>query len=188
VVASEVRNLASRSADAAKEIKSLIGASVEKVEVGARQVNGAGTSMDEIVAQVQRVTLLISEIYNATAEQTSGIGQAGDAVSRLDQVTQQNAALVEESAAAAESLRHQAAPVGQSGVGVQDSTGRRGAFGAFSAGSGRFRQRRLPSAAATVAPPMSRGRRAKQHRHPAGAAHTGRQSTHPGSPTLPLCR
>ncbi len=113
VVASEVRNLAGRSADAAKEIKALIGASVEKVEVGARQVNEAGASMDEIVTQVQRVTQLISEISNATAEQTSGISQVGDAVTQLDQVTQQNAALVEESAAAAESLRHQAAQLAE---------------------------------------------------------------------------
>ena len=109
VVASEVRSLAQRSANAAKEIKTLIGASVEKVEIGARQVNDAGASMDEIVAQVGRVSQLISEISHATAEQTSGIGQVGDAVSQLDQVTQQNAALVEESAAAAESLRLQAA-------------------------------------------------------------------------------
>ncbi len=113
VVASEVRSLAGRSADAAKEIKSLIGASVEKVEVGARQVNEAGVSMTEIVSQVQRVTQLISEISNATTEQTSGISQVGDAVMQLDQVTQQNAALVEESAAAAESLRHQAAQLSE---------------------------------------------------------------------------
>ena len=90
-----------------------IGASVEKVEIGARQVNQAGASMHEIVAQVQRVTQLISEISNATTEQTSGISQVGDAVTQLDQVTQQNAALVEESAAAAESLRHQAAQLAE---------------------------------------------------------------------------
>jgi methyl-accepting chemotaxis protein len=113
VVASEVRSLAGRSADAAKEIKSLIGASVEKVEVGARQVNEAGASMNEIVAQVQRVTELIAEISSATAEQSTGIGQVGEAVTQLDQVTQQNAALVEESAAAAESLKHQAAALAQ---------------------------------------------------------------------------
>jgi methyl-accepting chemotaxis protein len=113
VVASEVRSLAGRSADAAKEIKALIGASVDKVEVGARQVNEAGLSMTEIVSQVQRVTQLISEISNATAEQTSGISQVGDAVTQLDQVTQQNAALVEESAAAAESLRHQASQLSE---------------------------------------------------------------------------
>jgi methyl-accepting chemotaxis protein len=109
VVASEVRNLAGRSADAAKEIKSLIGASVEKVEAGMRQVDEAGTSMDDIVAQVQRVTQLIAEISNATSDQSTGIAQVGESVTQLDQVTQQNAALVEESAAAAESLRQQAA-------------------------------------------------------------------------------
>ncbi|MBK1714868.1 methyl-accepting chemotaxis protein [Rubrivivax gelatinosus] len=109
VVASEVRNLASRSAEAAKEIKSLIGASVEKVEIGTRQVDEAGESMTHIVSQVQRVSQLIGEITTATVEQSSGISQVGDAVGQLDQVTQQNAALVEESAAAAESLRIQAA-------------------------------------------------------------------------------
>jgi methyl-accepting chemotaxis protein len=113
VVASEVRSLAGRSADAAKEIKALIGASVEKVDLGARQVDAAGASMDEIVAQVRRVSQLIGEISNATAEQSTGIGQVGDAVTQLDQVTQQNAALVEESAAAAESLRHQAAQLAE---------------------------------------------------------------------------
>ncbi|BAL95103.1 methyl-accepting chemotaxis protein [Rubrivivax gelatinosus] len=109
VVAGEVRTLASRSAEAAKEIKSLIGASVEKVEIGTRQVDEAGESMTHIVSQVQRVSQLIGEITNATVEQSSGISQVGDAVGQLDQVTQQNAALVEESAAAAESLRIQAA-------------------------------------------------------------------------------
>ncbi len=109
VVASEVRSLASRSAEAAKEIKSLINASVERVEMGARQVNEAGQSVNEIVSQVKRVSDLINEISGATTEQSSGIALVGDAVNQLDQVTQQNAALVEESAAAAESLRHQAA-------------------------------------------------------------------------------
>jgi len=108
VVASEVRSLAGRSAEAAKEIKSLIGASVERVELGARQVNDAGASMAEIVSQVQRVSQLISELSSASAEQSTGIRQVGEAVTQLDQVTQQNAALVEESAAAAESLKHQA--------------------------------------------------------------------------------
>ena len=109
VVASEVRSLASRSAEAAKEIKSLIVASVEKVETGARQVDEAGASMADIVSQVQRVSALIAEISTASGEQSTGIHQVGDAVTQLDQVTQQNAALVEESAAAAESLRVQAA-------------------------------------------------------------------------------
>ena len=104
-----MRNLAGRAAGAAKEIRSLIGASVGNVEVGARQVHDAGASMTEIVSQVQRVSQLISEISSASAEQSQGISQVGEAVTQLDQVTQQNAALVEESAAATESLRHQAA-------------------------------------------------------------------------------
>jgi methyl-accepting chemotaxis protein len=108
VVAGEVRTLAQRSADAAKEIKSLINGSVEKVEAGTQQVDRARSSMDEIVGQVQRVTQLINEISNASQEQNTGIQQVGAAVQQLDQVTQQNAALVEESAAAADSLKHQA--------------------------------------------------------------------------------
>jgi methyl-accepting chemotaxis protein len=109
VVAGEVRSLAQRSAEAAREIKGLIGASVEKVETGTRLVGDAGQQMGDIVSQVQRVADLISEISAAAAEQTSGIGQVHDAVSQLDQVTQQNAALVEESAAAADNLKQQAA-------------------------------------------------------------------------------
>jgi methyl-accepting chemotaxis protein len=109
VVASEVRSLAQRSAAAAKEIKGLIEESVAKVGNGSRLVGEAGVSMGEIVSQVKRVNDLIGEISAASVEQSSGIGQVGDAVSQLDQVTQQNAALVEESAAAAESLRVQAA-------------------------------------------------------------------------------
>jgi methyl-accepting chemotaxis protein len=113
VVASEVRSLAQRSAQAAKEIKGLIGASVEKVAAGTALVDDAGRTMGEIVSQVKRVSDLISEISAASVEQTSGIGQIGDAVSQLDQVTQQNAALVEESAAAAESLKVQAVQLAQ---------------------------------------------------------------------------
>ena len=109
VVASEVRSLAQRSASAAKDIKTLIGVSVEKVEAGSQLVDDAGKSMADIVAQVKRVTDLISEISAASVEQTQGIGQVGDAINQLDQVTQQNAALVEESAAAADSLKQQAA-------------------------------------------------------------------------------
>jgi len=108
VVASEVRALAQRSAHAAKEIKTLIGASVDNVEAGSRLVDDAGATMSDIVRQVQRVTDLIGEISSATLEQTSGIGQVNQAVSELDKVTQQNAALVEESAAATESLKQQA--------------------------------------------------------------------------------
>ena len=115
VVASEVRSLAGRSADAAKEIKSLINASVAKVEDGTQLVGHAGQSMDDIVVQVQRVSDLIAEISSATGEQTIGISQVGEAVTQLDQVTQQNAALVEQSAAAAESLKHQAARLAEAG-------------------------------------------------------------------------
>jgi methyl-accepting chemotaxis protein len=113
VVASEVRSLAQRSAEAAKEIKSLIGASVEKVESGSRLVADAGSTMGEIVAGVQRVSDIIAEISAATGEQSSGIAQVGSAVGQLDQATQQNAALVEESAAAAESLKDQARQLAQ---------------------------------------------------------------------------
>ncbi|RZI85056.1 MAG: HAMP domain-containing protein [Rubrivivax sp.] len=109
VVASEVRTLAQRSAAAAKEIKGLITESVEKVEAGSQQVGEAGRAMDDIVMQVRRVNDLIGEISSATQEQNQGISQIGDAVMQLDQVTQQNAALVEESAAAADSLSQQAA-------------------------------------------------------------------------------
>ena len=108
VVASEVRSLAMRSADAAKEIKVLIGASVEKVESGTLQVNNAGKTMEDIVIQVKRVSDMISEISSATNEQGLGIGQVSEAVGHIDQITQQNAALVEQSAAASEGLKQQA--------------------------------------------------------------------------------
>ncbi len=108
VVAGEVRSLAGRSAEAAKEIKSLIGASVERVDAGSRLVADAGQTMQEIVGSVQRVSDIIGEITAAAAEQSDGIGQVNGAVLQLDQMTQQNAALVEESAAAAESLSDQA--------------------------------------------------------------------------------
>ncbi|AKJ32018.1 methyl-accepting chemotaxis protein [Caldimonas brevitalea] len=108
VVAGEVRSLAQRSAEAAKEIKTLISDSVEKVEGGSRLVQDAGTTMSEIVDQVKHVATLIGEINRASVEQESGITQIGKAVEQLDHMTQQNAALVEQSAAAAESLREQA--------------------------------------------------------------------------------
>jgi len=109
VVAGEVRNLAQRSAGAAKEIKLLINESVEKVETGSRLADDAGRNMENIVSQVKRVTDMITEISAAGVEQSQGISQVSDAVNQLDQVTQQNAALVEESAAAADSLKSQAA-------------------------------------------------------------------------------
>ncbi|MFZ4480156.1 MAG: methyl-accepting chemotaxis protein [Rhodoferax sp.] len=108
IVASEVRSLAGRSAEAAREIKALINASVEKVESGSRLVANAGNTMSEIVSSVQRVSHIIGEISSAAAEQSQGISQVNSAVNELDQMTQQNAALVEQSAAAAEGLRDQA--------------------------------------------------------------------------------
>lgn len=114
VVATEVRSLAGRSADAAKEIKSLISASVERVEAGSALVDEAGATMTEVVGAVKRVTDLMSEISAASAEQSAGVSQIGDAVTEMDQVTQQNAALVEEMAAAASSLKTQSQDLVQS--------------------------------------------------------------------------
>nr|WP_280530245.1 methyl-accepting chemotaxis protein [Paludibacterium paludis] len=107
VVASEVRNLAQRSAAAAKEIKALIGDSVDKVESGSRLVDEAGKTMEEIVSSVTRVADIMSEISAASIEQSSGIEQVNLAVTQMDENTQKNAALVEEAAAAAESLQEQ---------------------------------------------------------------------------------
>ncbi len=113
VVASEVRSLAQRSAAAAKEIKTLIGDSVEKVEEGSKQVAEAGRTMDEIVDSVKRVTDIMGEITAASHEQTQGIEQINQAITQMDQVTQQNAALVEEASAAAQSLQEQAGSLSQ---------------------------------------------------------------------------
>ncbi len=108
VVASEVRNLAQRSAAAAKEIKTLINDSVDKVKVGTDLVDKAGKTMDEVVSSVKRVTDIMAEISAASVEQSSGIEQVNQAITQMDDVTQQNAALVEQAAAAAESLEEQA--------------------------------------------------------------------------------
>ena len=108
VVASEVRNLAQRSAAAAKEIKALIGDSVEKVETGSKLVGQAGSTMDDVVASVQRVTAIIGEIAVASGEQNAGIDQINDSIAQMDAVTQQNAALVAQAAAAAEAMQQQA--------------------------------------------------------------------------------
>jgi methyl-accepting chemotaxis protein len=113
VVASEVRSLAQRSAAAAKEIKALIDNSVAKADAGSRLVNQAGTTMREVVESIKRVTDIMGEISAASQEQTDGIGQIQLAISQMDQTTQQNAALVEEAAAASESLREQAAKLSQ---------------------------------------------------------------------------
>ena len=122
VVASEVRSLAQRSADAAKEIKSLIGTSTGKIETGAALVQTAGTTMEEIVAAIRRVSDIMQEIVSAAADQSQGIGEINSAVGELDRMTQQNAALVEEAAAAAASMREQALQMAQM-VGVFRITG-----------------------------------------------------------------
>ncbi|MBM5572278.1 MULTISPECIES: methyl-accepting chemotaxis protein [Deefgea] len=114
VVASEVRNLAQRSASAAKEIKTLIGDSVNQVETGAKLVAEAGVTMSEIETSIQRVTDIMSEISAASAEQSAGIAQVNQAIIQMDEVTQQNAALVEQAAAAAESLEEQAQSLAES--------------------------------------------------------------------------
>jgi methyl-accepting chemotaxis protein len=112
VVASEVRNLAQRSAAAAKEIKQLINESVSKVDAGSRQVNDAGRTMDEIVDSVSKVSSLIAEITAASREQAQGIAQVSETVTQLEKVTQQNAAMVEEASAAAGSLEDQSRALG----------------------------------------------------------------------------
>ncbi len=149
VVAGEVRALAQRSADAAKEIKGLIDGSVAKVEQGARLVGDAGATMTDIVEQAQRVAGLIAEISTATAEQTDGIAQVGEAVAHLDRSTQQNAALVEQSAAAAQTLKQQAAQLAQA-----VSVFRLGfdAAASSSAHSSPRRSHALPDRAASAAP------------------------------------
>jgi aerotaxis receptor len=108
VVASEVRNLAQRSASAAKEIKTLINDSVEQVENGSKLVDNAGKTMDEIVSSVRHVTNIMNDITSASREQSAGIEQVNQAITQMDEITQQNAALVEQSAAAAETLQEQA--------------------------------------------------------------------------------
>ena len=114
VVATEVRNLAQRSAAAAREIKGLISDSVDKVQAGGRLVDQAGQTMDEVVTSIQRVAKIMSDISSATREQSAGIEQVGLAVTQMDEMTQQNAALVEQAAAAAESLEEQARNLSQS--------------------------------------------------------------------------
>ncbi|MDI4635138.1 MCP four helix bundle domain-containing protein [Pelomonas sp. V22] len=119
VVAGEVRSLASRSAEAAREIKNLIGSSVEKVEAGSQLVEEAGQTMSELVQAVQRVTRLIEDVSSATQEQSLSLNEVGTAVRHLDEVTQQNAALVEQSSAAAESLRDQAGRLSEAVAGFR---------------------------------------------------------------------
>jgi len=113
VVASEVRSLAQRSAAAAKEIKTLIDDSVEKVGNGSKLVEQAGVTMDEVVNSVRRVTDIVAEISSASQEQSSGISEVGQAITQMDESTQQNAALVEQAAAAAQSMQDQASRLAQ---------------------------------------------------------------------------
>jgi len=143
VVASEVRTLAQRSAAAAKEIKGLIGDSVEKVEVGSRLVDQAGTTMQEIVNSVKRVTDIMEEVAAASREQSSGIGQINQAITQMDQVTQQNAALVEEAAAAAQSLQDQSANLAEV-VSVFKIGGETAGL-ALQAGTSRADHKRIPA-------------------------------------------
>ena len=119
VVASEVRNLAQRSAAAAKEIKGLIGDSVDQVNIGAKLVHEAGATMEEVVASVARVTDIMAEIRSASQEQRVGIDQVNEAITQMDAVTQQNAALVEEAAAAAASMQEQAGKLAQVAAGFK---------------------------------------------------------------------
>jgi uncharacterized phage infection (PIP) family protein YhgE len=133
VVATEVRNLAQRSAAAAKEIKALIGDSVDKVGAGTKLVDEAGKTMQEIVSSVKRVTDIMSEITAASQEQSSGIEQVNLAIGQMDEVTQQNAALVEQASAAAESMQEQTRSLTQAvaafkvGNAAADKPGGRGA-------------------------------------------------------------
>jgi len=166
VVASEVRSLAGRSADAAKEIKALITASVERVEQGTALVDRAGETMTEVVTSIKRVTDIMGEISAASSEQSSGVAQIGEAISQMDQVTQQNAALVEESAAAAESLKTQAQQLVQAvavfdlGSGQHASAPAPAAYPAV--------ERRSPERARNVARPAF-GKKAKATPAPATA-------------------
>lgn len=179
VVASEVRSLAQRSADAAKEIKSLIGRSVEQVSQGTTLVDEAGKTMDEIVASIRRVTDIVTEISSASVEQSSGVQQVGEAVSQMDQATQQNAALVEESAAAAESLRSQAQQLvqavavfrlsSQHGLGIDVSS-----QAEAPSANGRNGERRGPNRARNITRPVFKAK----------AVPTARTSTLQTSPKL----
>ncbi|KQV83017.1 methyl-accepting chemotaxis protein [Rhizobacter sp. Root1221] len=159
VVASEVRNLAGRSAEAAKEIKSLIVASVERVEQGTALVDQAGATMTEVVSSIKRVTDIVGEISAASTEQSAGVSQVGEAINQMDQVTQQNAALVEESAAAAESLKVQARQLVQAVAvfkltqGTQASVSSGFEAAASVAGSPRSVERRGPDRAKNVIRP-----------------------------------
>lgn len=157
VVASEVRSLAQRSADAAKEIKSLITVSVERVEQGTSLVDQAGATMHEIVTSIKRVTDIMGEISSASTEQSAGVAQVGEAITQMDRATQQNAALVEQSAAAAESLKGQAAQLVQ-------------AVAVFRLGAGEAQRALAPAAASAAAKPAARSASSFSAAKPSGPA------------------
>jgi methyl-accepting chemotaxis protein len=165
VVASEVRSLAGRSAEAAKEIKSLIGASVERVEHGTALVDQAGTTMNEVVSSIRRVTDIVGEISAASGEQNAGVAQVGEAINQIDQATQQNAALVEQMAAAASGLKSQAADLVQ-------------VVSTFKVNSGDF--------SASTAPKASHGMRAAAASAPRSAAAPAPRPKAPAKPAAPM--
>jgi len=179
VVAAEVRNLARRSAEAAKEIKGLISASVERVEHGTALVDQVGATMGEVVNSIRRVTEIVGEISAASAEQSAGVAQVGEALSQMDQATQQNAALVERSAAAAESLKHEALLLVQAvtafKVGAAATTGavRPPAAAARSQTPSPARERRGPGRAKNVMRPNFGAKAAPTATAAGAAASTG---------------
>ncbi|MGQ0711985.1 MAG: methyl-accepting chemotaxis protein, partial [Rhodoferax sp.] len=187
VVASEVRALAGRSAEAAREIKSLIVTSVEKVESGTLLVTQAGGTMEEIVQSVRRVADVIGEITAAASEQSSGIAGVNQSIGQLDQMTQQNAALVEESAAAAESLREQAERLKQAvavfKVAAHLEQGARAA--GFSAGTHRVA---APRVAAPERSPQLAARPAAASPPKARPAALGHRASTPAAPKAPAAK
>jgi methyl-accepting chemotaxis protein len=175
VVAAEVRNLAQRSAGAAKEIKTLIGDSVEKVDIGSKLVDEAGKTMEEMVTSVKHVADIMGEITAASQEQSAGIGEVNQAVTQMDEMTQQNAALVEQAAAAAESLQEQAAMLARA-VSVFK-------LGDADVGTARKQRRAQPSAAPTPTAPTASSAPAK-----AASTSTKREvavATRPAPPVVP---
>jgi methyl-accepting chemotaxis protein len=179
VVASEVRSLAGRSAEAAKEIKTLINASVERVEHGTALVDQAGTTMTEVVSSIRRATDLMGEISAASNVQSLGVSQVGEAVTQMDQVTQQNAALVEEMAAAASSLKSQAQELVQ-------------VVAVFKLGANDLSQAVMPRPVAVRAHPSKaapyKGAERRELPRPASSSATGRSQPGAGVPQKPPAR
>jgi methyl-accepting chemotaxis protein len=178
VVASEVRSLAGRAAEAAKEISSLIAASVERVELGTALVDQAGTTMNEVVASIKRVTDIMGEISSASTEQSAGVSQVSEAVSQMDRATQQNAALVEQSAAAAGSLKSQALQLAQAMAVFKLAPGGAAQYAAAATEAGRTVERRGPDRAQKVSRPAF-GR--KSEASPVPLAKTGTDGEWTGS-------